>query len=51
MPKVELSGQQIQDLIFIIDNSTFKGANAEKVIELKRSLQNAETERENERKS
>ena len=39
--KVELTKEQIQDLLFIIDNSTFKGANAEKIVELKKRLREA----------
>ena len=36
--RIELSEQQIKDLLFIIDNSTFKGATAEKVVKLKEAL-------------
>ena len=43
--KVELTKQQIKDLLFIVDNSSFKGVNAEKVVLLKKALLNGKPDK------
>ena len=40
MSKYELSDEQVKNLIILINNSTFKGEQANIVIDLKRSLNN-----------
>jgi len=50
MPKVELTKEQIENLISMIENATFKGSNAKKILDLlealKKGLENPE-EKEN----